>query len=462
MIFSVILTFAVASKGDIMPKPLTTICESFSSVILEVLDAIIVRSEQDPHYPFIDTKLSIITGKNIYPPLPGQDYNAKNIIFPWIQGRGMEALAGHAQWLQESAPEKTENQQRITKIRAILEKLTVKMEECRAKNKGGMFFIMNENGNFLQVGPGGQLIPAENVRPVANFSDLFYSKGLLAAAACLNRKDLLLEAENYFEEVLSDICAGRFASDQQSFDPKNKVAFVEGKQLQGPWMICLGGIALAARLCKREKWLRKAREVVGHIFATHINTGQFEDFEKYDFWEAVDETGMPWEENNQVLCDPGHALEFVGLSLKCILQMRSDTSPETVAFLQKCRQHLPPLFKHCYKLGFSPATGGIIKAFDLRRREPINTDMPWWSLPETIRAAAEIFEFTEDAAALGILRECTDAFFENYLNPTVHSMAYQTRSGEGKVLEVIPATPDADPGYHTGLSLIDAIRLLGE
>jgi len=441
----------------IMKKTLTDIRKKFISITIEVLDAIIARSEKDPNYPFIDTKINIINGENIYPPAPGQDYNAKNIIFSWIQGRGMEALAGHAQWLEENA---SENQERIKKIRSILEKLTNKMEKCRAKNNGRMFFIMNESGDFLQVTSEGQLIPAENVRPNANFSDLFYSKGLLAAASYLDKKDLVLEAEKYFEEVVSDIRDGKFASDQQSFDPKNKVAYIEGKQLQGPSMICLDGIALAAQICDREKWLRTAREMIEHIFKKHINTGQFEDFEKYDFWEAVDTSGKPWKENGQVLCDPGHALEFVGLSLKCILQMRSDTSPETIAFLEKCRQHLPPLFEHCFKLGFAPTAGGIIKAFDLRQRVPLNTDMPWWSLPESIRAAAEIFEFSGNTTALDILSDCANCFFDNYLNPDVYSMAYQTRNADGKVVEVIPATPDADPGYHTGLSLIDAIRIM--
>jgi len=86
--------------------------------------------------------------------------------------------------------------------------------------------------------------------------------------------------------------------------------------------------------------------------------------------------------------------------------------------------------------------------------------MPWWSLPESIRAAAEIFEFSGNVAALDILSECANCFFDNYLNQAVHSMAYQTRNAEGKVVEVIPATPDADPGYHTGLSLIDAIKIM--
>ena len=442
-----------------MNTDLNKICDKFTYITIEVLDAIINRSKQDPEYPFINTKLDIISGKNIYPPAPGEAYNAKDIIFSWIQGRGLEALTGHAKWLEQNS-ENPENQERIVYIKALLEKMIAKLENCRAKNNGKMFFVMNSNGDFLEVDVDGSLKPLENVRPNANFSDLFYSKGLMAAAAYLGKKDLLAEAEKYFESVVNDICAGRFISDQVSFDPKNKVAFVEGKHPQGPWMISLGGLALAAEVCDRDKWQEIARKVIKHITDVHINTGQFADLEKYDFWEAVDTDKKPWEENNQLLCDPGHALEFVGLGLKCVLPMCSDNNTEAVGFVNECRILFPALLKHCFNLGFNPKAGGIVKAYDLRGRQPINTDMPWWSLPETIRAAAEVYEFTGDEEALDILQNCADAFLNNYINPDVHHMAYQTRNANGEVVKVIPATPDADPGYHTGLSLIDAIKIM--
>ena len=38
-------------------------------------------------------------------------------------------------------------------------------------------------------------------------------------------------------------------------------------------------------------------------------------------------------------------------------------------------------------------------------------------------------------------------------------MAYQTRAADGNPVDAIPATSDADPGYHTGLSLIDVISI---
>ena len=361
---------------------LNKICDRFTFITLEVLDAIIDRSKQDPEYPFINTKLDIINGNNIYPPAPGEDYNAKDIIFSWIQGRGLEALAGHAKWLEQS-PNTHENRERITSIKNLLEKMITKLEYCRAKNNGKMFFVMNSDGCFLEVAANGGLKALKNIRSNANFSDLFYSKGLMAAAAYLEKKELLVEAEKYFECVVNDIRGGRFISDQISFDPKNKVAFIEGKHPQGPWMISLGGLALAAEVCDCKKWQKIAREVIKHITTVYINFNQFDNLEKYDFWEAVDDDGKPWEENNQLLCDPGHALEFVGLGLKCVLPMCSGSSKEVIDFVNECRALFPALLKHCFKLGFNPKAGGIVKAYDLRERQPVNTDMPWWSLPET-------------------------------------------------------------------------------
>jgi len=88
--------------------------------------------------------------------------------------------------------------------------------------------------------------------------------------------------------------------------------------------------------------------------------------------------------------------------------------------------------------------------------------MPWWSLPETIRTAALAWRALEGDGArrrcLRIWAACHNAFFEHFLRPEVHLMAVQMRAADGSVSAAIPATADADPGYHTGLSLLDVVE----
>lgn len=92
--------------------------------------------------------------------------------------------------------------------------------------------------------------------------------------------------------------------------------------------------------------------------------------------------------------------------------------------------------------------------------------MPWWSLPETIRAAAYCFNAAnseeEKIQSLKVINLCHKAFMQNYVRPDLHYLQYQVRSAEGSVIDTIPATPDVDPGYHTGLSIIDAVNILSD
>ena len=118
--------------------------------------------------------------------------------------------------------------------------------------------------------------------------------------------------------------------------------------------------------------------------------------------------------------------------------------------------------------GFTGA--GICKAFDLVSGVPSNTDSPWWSLPETMRAAVGVHGAASSDAvrtmADAILAACHGAFVSNFVRYDLPDgggggMAFQTIDGvTAAPLDVIPATADADPGYHTGLSIIHVITAL--
>ena len=196
--------------------------------------------------------------------------------------------------------------------------------------------------------------------------------------------------------------------------------------------------------------------MVRHVLDNHANLEGRPGFQEGDFWEFVDDEGEPLLDEGCILSDPGHALEFVGLAFKLLGEAGSraeDAGPTADLFR---------VMDQVFGYGFQPGPGGICKAYDLVARRPIHTDMPWWSLPETIRTAALGWRALDDAGAkrrcLRIWAACHNAFFEHFLRPEVHLMAVQMRAADGSVSPAIPGTADADPGYHTGLSLLDAVE----
>ena len=109
-----------------------------------------------------------------------------------------------------------------------------------------------------------------------------------------------------------------------------------------------------------------------------------------------------------------------------------------------------------FDLGFTPP--GLRLKVSLATGEALAPTFPWWSLPEVVRAAALAWERTRDPAALAAWRTAHEAFFAHYWRGEP-PIAYQTRTLDGPV-DFVPATPDLDPGYHTELSFLGAIKAI--
>ncbi|MCK5201338.1 MAG: hypothetical protein KAR21_23450, partial [Spirochaetales bacterium] len=98
-------------------------------------------------------------------------------------------------------------------------------------------------------------------------------------------------------------------------------------------------------------------------------------------------------------------------------------------------------------------------------RKPVNSRMPWWSLPETMRAALGCYQIVQDKAdrsfCMKAYRLCHNSLFNNYIKKDSPGLlAVQTRDKKGNIIDSIPAVPDADPGFHTGLALIDCLEMM--
>ena len=410
----------------------------FNTVIAESFNYMLQRSKGGK---YLNTKFDVIDGIDYTDTADkALEFRSKSVIYSWIQGRGAESLAGH---LRAGFGEKAA-------VLEMLKSVVENMEKVRASNQNRMFFMFSEAGKFLN---GDLSVRIEPLEGKANYSDLFYSKGLVAAADVLQDKTLLDEALSYFKRTLQAIWDLEFVTDQQAFDPKNPVTAVPGKILQGPFMIALGGIAFAAELTGDGEFLDYGKKFIDRLLTLH--TIYKED--KVQFFEAVTPENTPYIDGNGQLCDPGHALEFVGLSMKFLLVMEKFNRSCDQEFLNKCRKIYPAFFASHYAIGRQLPAGGIIKSCDLLSGKVINSDMPWWSLPETIRAAALLEKFC-NMDNTKIIQECAASFRDYFVNPAQHYFAYQTCDKSGEPVRVIPAVPDLDPGYHTNLSLIDVLK----
>jgi hypothetical protein len=456
---------ALHYEGTVLPEwlseaDLLRIVPDYETMLVTVMAALADRYDRDPAYPFVDTKLDLITGQDF---LPDDPIRGKGTVYGWIQGRGLEALAGHCWWLRRRGL----GEDLVPRLEGMMRTVLAKLREMRALNGGHLAFFMTPEGKPFRLDESGRpegFVLAQDAP--YGFSDLFSAKGMYAVASYLGDDEARDEALDYCLQVDRAIWTGRFRNDQVSLDPKNPVTPKLGYHPHGPFMIQMGTAALLVGQGEKEG-VEMGLRVIRHELDHYINVdGRMSEVEAWDLWEAVDDVGQPFREDGVVMSDPGHALECVGLALKFTeaVKIQGDVDDTQMADIRETERVMPRVLTRNFENGFMREPGGISKAFDLVSRQQLNTDLPWWNLPETMRAAAYCRHIAEDGETekrcLAILRDCHNVFVQHYVRPDLHLMAYQTRAENGEPIAVIPATAYADPGYHTGLSVIDLLDLL--
>lgn len=411
------------------------------------LEFILARA--DVSYPFIDTKLDLQTGEDFADSLRG-----RNAIYTWIQSRGMEALSVHSRWLSEK--EDTWAADLAERARDLVRKVVSRMEAARAAGRGRLPFLMDPNGTPLTVGAGGQVLPdPEWCGDACSLSDLFYAKGLLGAGDILGEPTMIKDAKTLLQAVVDDLRRERFVFGQIALDPKNPVTTVPGRHSYAGKMIGIGAATLFYRVTGDDFYRDLGLEFIDHILQKH--TGENLGFREGDICEFITLDNMPWRAaDGCVWSDPGHATEFVGLAQAHLIETKTNTPLLFTRLATVLRQN--------FANGFTGR--GLVKAYDLVERRPINSDMPWWSLPETMRAAALTAQIaksnggdTESEWEI-VFAKCWRAFSENFICSNRDFLAWQCLDADGKVSSAIPATPDLDPAYHTGLSLLGCLPWL--
>jgi hypothetical protein len=367
------------------------------------------------HGKYLNTKMN---------PLTLADYSAAdgwrgpNHVYGWIQGRGLEAITTHALAFAESDSELS------SRLNATSAQLYGALDHLRAAD-GHAYFCYDADMTPIRFVEGAQIVQ-DCSRDIYTYSDVFVAKGLLAAATAHAPTDISRHLAK-LETIITAIEDGRFQMDEKQ--PLSAASVAAEPNDFGPRMIMLSAGGLLQRLGLGER-TAFADRFIAHVIDNHFDPA----------------TGLLRNVPGRDDCNVGHGIEFVGFALD---HLGADPDPSLLKTLQA-------ILLASFNKGYNGP--GVHLVVSTVTGAPTSPYCPWWALPETIRSAALCYERTGDTAVLKAWQAADKAFFGNYWREEA-SIAYQCLTDAGPI-DYVPATPDLDPGYHTGLSLLAAIDVI--
>ncbi|WP_262299484.1 hypothetical protein [Microvirga sesbaniae] len=340
-------------------------------------------------------------------------------LYGWIQGRGLEAVATHAEFFEREEPDLA------AELDAAGVALYHSLRDLQRRDGHG-YFCYDRDLNPVYVGADGALHQQSAAGGVFTYSDAFFAKGLIAGAARYAPADVPQHL-TYLAEVIDAIENRRFQMDERRHLSPHAAS--DEPEDFGPRMILLGAAGLLHRIGRSEH-SAFADRFIAHVLERHFDP----------------ESGLLRNVPGTDVCNVGHAIEFVGFALD---HLQGSAEPALV-------QRLQSVLSSSFIRGF--VGPGLCLSVSAATGAPLSPYYPWWSLPETIRSAALCFAATGNGEILSIWEQADRAFFTHYWRGSV---AYQTLTSNGP-FDFVPATPDLDPGYHTGLSLLAAINMIDQ
>ncbi|KQW79202.1 hypothetical protein ASC89_12975 [Devosia sp. Root413D1] len=368
------------------------------------------------HGTFVNTKLNPLTLID-YAAVDG--WRGPDHVYGWIQGRALEAIVTHASAFESTDPDLT------LALDVAGRRLYTALDKLRAAD-GHVYFCYDRDMRPIRF-EGEVFVPQTQPADIYSFSDTFAAKGLVAGAARYAPADLPRQLAA-LAKVIAAIEDDRFQIDEKL--PLGREMLEAEAADFGPRMIMLSAGALLTGIGHRNL-AGFADRFIGHVIDNYFDPA----------------SGLLRNVPGEDRCNVGHGIEFVGFALD---YLEADVDPELLRVLET-------ILVSSFDRGFvGPGVRLVVSAAS---GAPISPYCPWWSLPETIRSAALCHERSHSAESLRVWQKADEVFFRDYWRPGT-GIAYQCLTDDGPI-DYVPATPDLDPGYHTGLSLLAAIDVVG-
>ncbi|HWP68195.1 MAG TPA: hypothetical protein VN437_02760, partial [Rectinemataceae bacterium] len=380
-----------------------------------------------------------------------REFYRKDRVYGWIQGRGLESLTGHLRWIAAMPGYHIlEKEKLISTAESLYRNI---MTVCFSSDRLDAYFVMGPQGN--SVGPGFGEGPV-------TLSHLFVLRGLMAYAGYRGYSADLTKIVTALRNVVDASIRGECLDDQIAFGENGGEDFSAARKGYEGQMISIGACELLFAHTRAEEDMARGVEAIGSVLAKHIGKTSLAGPIMLD---AFDGEGLPARDNGHLTTNPGHTLEFVGLALQFFRHAAAVAGkPELMTGWSDMIGTLRALALRYNTMGRAPH-GGIVRSVDAETGRIINGNCPWWSSFEAVRTFAELYMVERDEGGkrycIDQMKSYLDCIKDVYLKPSSIGIPVQTVSIRGEVVPIIPATPDIDAGYHTGMPLIDAYEIMG-
>jgi hypothetical protein len=423
---------------------------------IPTMEMLVSRYRENKAAPgWIDMKFDPVDGRDRD---GSRDFYRKDRVYGWIQGRGLESLTAHLRWLETMPGFAVLDREELAGTAESLYRKI--MDVCLTPSGINAYFVMDPAGNSMGQDFG---------KDQTTLAQLFVLRGLMAYAGYRAYKADLKRIVPLLRKAVDASIRGECLDDQIEFGKNGGENFsVTRKGYEGQ-MISIGACELLFAQTGAEEDLARGIDAIGSALSKHIHKDALPELLMID---AFDGDGLPIRERGHLTTNPGHTIEFVGLALQFFRHAAGGTgrggAGARMTRLQEewgaTIEMLCSIAIRYNEMGRAPH-GGIVRSVDALTGEILNGNCPWWSSFEAARTFAELYMVTEDE---GKKRYCIDQI-KSYLGciervyrkPSAIGVPVQTVSFSGEVVPIIPATPDIDAGYHTGMPLLDVYEIIG-
>lgn len=385
------------------------------------IEFLLNRFQKYPDFPGVQTGYNSITGN---------EFSKEDIFsYSWINGRGACVFSRFAVCF----PEYEE------RLRSFASHVISAMEMHWQVNHQHFPFMANLDATEKDVG----VRPPEGYK---SYSDLYACAGFLEFGSRWKDQKRVAMAKEVFQETADALDRKKFVTEPQP-TPEDRI-------LENPWSVSVDLANEFVKLLQDRSYLEVAARLITHLL-DHYYIEEHEAFVEY-----ITPGGEPFrDEQGRYVVDPGHAIEFCSFCLE--FRRLAQTRNEYASLCRRIGDLIPKLILWNLEHGWNKKHPGIYKTIDAISGTPVNDNMPWWILPETMLALVLSYESTRDGVFLELFKQAHNAYFTRYMNPKTSFGPYQNIDGKtGKPVDVVPACKFQDPEYHSGKNLLTITEVI--